>query len=70
MSLAIACRGGLDRSGMAAACLLREAGIGADAAIERVQQARRGSLTLPDQQAYVRAWPPREALPRGRDVAR
>jgi hypothetical protein len=57
-SLAIACRGGLDRSGMAAACLLREAGMEADKAIDRVQRARRGALTLPDQQAYVRAWPP------------
>jgi hypothetical protein len=57
-SVAIACRGGLDRAGMAAACLLREAGLGADEAIERVQRARIGALTLPDQQAYVRAWPP------------
>jgi ADP-ribosylglycohydrolase len=56
--LAIACRGGLDRSGLAAACLLREAGLAADEAIARVQAARRGALTLPDQQAYVRAWPP------------
>ena len=58
-SVAIACRGGLDRSGLAAACLLREAGLAADEAIARVQAARRGALTLPDQQAYVRAWPPR-----------
>jgi hypothetical protein len=58
-SVAIACRGGLDRAGMAGACLLREAGLGADEAIGRVQRARRGALTLPDQQAYVRGWPPR-----------
>jgi ADP-ribosylglycohydrolase len=57
--VAIACRGGLDRSGLAAACLLREAGLAPDEAIARVQAARRGALTLPDQQAYVRAWPPR-----------
>jgi len=57
--VAIACRGGLDRSGLAAACLLREAGLDAGEAIGRVQAARRGALTLPDQQAYVRAWPPR-----------
>ncbi len=56
--VAIACRGGLDRAGMTAACLLREAGLDATSAIERVQQARPGALTLPDQQAYVRAWPP------------
>ena len=58
-SVAIACRGGLDRAGMAGACLLREAGLRADEAIDRVQRARRGALTLPDQQAYVRGWPPR-----------
>ena len=58
-SLAIACRAGLDRSGLAAGCLLREADLDADDAIGRVQRARRGALTLPDGQAYVRAWPPR-----------
>jgi hypothetical protein len=57
-SVAIACRGGLDRAGMTSACLLREAGLPPDEAIARVQRARRGALTLPDQQAYVRAWPP------------
>jgi hypothetical protein len=57
-SLAITCRGGLDRSGLAAACLLREAGLGADEAIARVHRARPGALTLPEQQAYVRRWPP------------
>ena len=57
-SLAIACRGGLDRAGMAAACVLREAGLDADDAIVRVQRARPRALTLPDQQDYVRDWPP------------
>ncbi len=55
--LAIACRGGLDRSGMTAACLLREAGLDADLAIERVHDARRHTLTMPDQLRYVRDWP-------------
>ncbi len=58
-SLAVACRGGLDRSGMATACLLAEAGLDPDEAIARVQAARRHALTLPEQQAYVREWPPR-----------
>jgi hypothetical protein len=57
-SVAIACRGGFDRAGMATACLLREAGLGPVDAIDRVQRARAGALTLPDQQAYVRDWPP------------
>lgn len=56
--VAIACRGGLDRSGMTAACLLREAGLDADTAIDRVHAARDHTLTLPDQLHYVKAWPP------------
>jgi ADP-ribosylglycohydrolase len=54
--IAIACRGGLDRSGMAAACLLRELGLDAEQAIARVRSHRRGSITMPDQVALVRAW--------------
>jgi protein-tyrosine phosphatase len=54
--LAIACRGGLDRSGLAAGCLLRGGGLSADEAIDRVHAARRGSLTIPAQQDFVRAW--------------
>jgi ADP-ribosylglycohydrolase/protein-tyrosine phosphatase len=57
--VAIACRGGLDRSGMTAACLLREAGLGADTAIDRVHAAREHTLTMPDQLRYVRDWPQR-----------
>lgn len=55
-SVAFACRGGLDRAGMTAACFLVEAGLAPDEAIERVRHARRGSLTELPQQAYVRAW--------------
>jgi ADP-ribosylglycohydrolase len=58
MHVAIACRGGLDRTGMTAACLLREAGLAADTAIERVHLARRHTLTLPHQLRYVKDWPP------------
>ena len=56
--LAIACRGGLDRTGMTAACLLREAGLDAGDAIDRVHLARQRTLTMPPQLAYVRDWPP------------
>jgi ADP-ribosyl-[dinitrogen reductase] hydrolase len=56
-TVAIACRGGLDRTGMTAACLLREAGLDADDAIERVHGARRHTLTMPEQLRYVRGWP-------------
>ena len=56
-TLAIACRGGLDRAGMTSACLLREASLDADTAIDRVHVARRHTLTLPNQIKYVRDWP-------------
>jgi len=54
--IAVACRGGVDRSGMAAACILVEAGLDPEAAIERVHQGRKGSLKYRDQQEYVRDW--------------
>lgn len=55
--VAIACRGGMDRSGMTAAVLYREAGLGADEAMARVQAARRHTITIGDQREFVRAWP-------------
>jgi protein-tyrosine phosphatase len=55
-SIAIACRGGIDRSGMAAACLLVEVGLEPEGAITRVQAHRRGSITLREQQDLVRGW--------------
>ena len=55
-SVAIACRGGIDRSGMAAACVLVSAGLGTADGIARVHAGRHGSLTYPEQLAYVRAW--------------
>ncbi|HSM34072.1 MAG TPA: ADP-ribosylglycohydrolase family protein [Anaerolineae bacterium] len=57
-TLAIACRGGLDRAGMTSACLLRECGLEADTAIDRVHAARHHTLTMLEQLRYVRAWPP------------
>ncbi len=54
--IAVACRGGVDRSGMTAACILVEAGLDPQAAIARVHAGRKGSLTYADQQRYVRAW--------------
>jgi ADP-ribosylglycohydrolase len=54
--IAVACRGGVDRSGMTAACILVEAGLDPETAIDRVHVGRRGSLKYGDQQRYVRAW--------------
>jgi len=52
----IACRGGIDRTGMTAACLLREAGLAFGPAIARVQAARPHTITIGAQQAIVRDW--------------
>ena len=54
--VAIACRGGIDRSGMTAACLYREIGLDFEEAIRRTQAARKGSITIGEQQAFVRGW--------------
>lgn len=51
-----ACRGGLDRTGTAAGCLLVEGGLDPEEAIRRVHAARRSTLTRSNQQASVRAW--------------
>lgn len=53
----IACRGGVDRTGMTAVVIYRELGLDADEAIARVQAARHGTITLTEQQDFVRAWP-------------
>jgi ADP-ribosyl-[dinitrogen reductase] hydrolase len=55
--VAVACRGGLDRSGMTAAAILVEAGLKPGEAIRRVREGRRGALTYREQVEYVRAWP-------------
>ncbi len=55
-TIAVACRGGIDRSGMTAACILVEAGLAAREAIDRVHRGRKHSLTRREQQDYVRAW--------------
>ncbi len=55
-NVAFVCRGGVDRSPMAAACLLREAGLDATTAIDRIHAAREHTLTREEQLAYVRDW--------------
>ena len=56
-SVVVACRGGLDRSGMTASCVLVEAGMAPAQAMALVQASRRGAITKDDQRDYVRAWP-------------
>lgn len=49
------CRGGLGRTGTIAARLLIEAGVPHEAAIQAVRRARRGTIEVARQEAYVRA---------------
>ena len=48
------CKGGLGRTGMMAACLLREFGVGGKAAIDSVRTARHGAIETNEQEMYVR----------------
>lgn len=54
LSVAIACRAGLGRTGTVAACLCIGAGLDAEAAIARVRRTRPGSLETPAQEEFVR----------------
>lgn len=48
------CMGGLGRSGLIAACLLVDAGLGAEVAIEEVRTARGpGAIETPEQEEFV-----------------
>ncbi len=55
-SIAVACVGGLGRTGTAVACLLRDGGLPANEAIWLTRQARRGTIENRDQEAFVRGW--------------
>jgi len=57
-TVTVACVGGLGRTGTVAACLLREAGLDAEAAIGATRSARHGTIEMPGQEAFVRAWRP------------
>ena len=51
----VACRGGIDRSGMTASALLVLAGVTPDEAMANVQAHRKGSITLGEQRELVRS---------------
>lgn len=55
--VAVACMGGVGRTGTVAACALVEAGWGADAAIGEVRRVRHPTaVETPSQEAFVRAY--------------
>jgi ADP-ribosylglycohydrolase/protein-tyrosine phosphatase len=56
-SVAVACRGGLGRTGTAVACLLVDAGLAPDDAIALTRRTRHGTIERGTQEAFVRAWP-------------
>jgi ADP-ribosylglycohydrolase len=61
----VACRGGLGRTGTIVACLLRDGGLGADAAIALTRASRRQTIERDTQERFVAAWdwPESEARP-------
>lgn len=58
ISVVVACRGGLGRTGTAVACLLVDAGMEPDAAIAHTRATRRNTIERGSQVAWVRAWKP------------
>lgn len=55
-TVAVACRGGLGRTGTAVACLLVMAGLNPDDAIALTRRSRHGTIECNEQEAFVRAW--------------
>lgn len=55
-TVAVACRGGLGRTGTAVACLLADAGLPPEDAIALTHRSRHGTIETPEQEAFVRAW--------------
>jgi protein-tyrosine phosphatase len=64
--VAVACMGGVGRTGTVAACALVRNGLGADAAIGRVRQVRHPeAVETAEQERFVRAYAERASLERG-----
>jgi hypothetical protein len=55
-TLAVSCHGGLGRTGTLAACVLKRAGLDADAAMATVRRSRPGAISHLSQEAFIRAW--------------
>lgn len=55
-TVVFACRGGLGRTGTAVACLLVDAGLEPEAAIERTRASRRKTIERGSQVAWVTGW--------------
>ena len=55
--VAVACLGGLGRTGTAVACLLVEAGLDPESAIALTRTSRQRTIETPAQERFVRDWP-------------
>ncbi len=55
--VAVACMGGLGRTGTLVACLLKDSGLDADQAMELTRLSRRGTIENTTQETFVRSWP-------------
>jgi protein-tyrosine phosphatase len=55
-SVVVACRGGLGRTGTVVGCLLRDAGVDAERAIELTRRSRPGAIETASQAEFVRDW--------------
>jgi protein-tyrosine phosphatase len=55
-TLAVSCHGGLGRTGMLAACLLKRAGLDAETAMTVVRRSRPGAIDHPSQETFIRGW--------------
>jgi ADP-ribosyl-[dinitrogen reductase] hydrolase len=68
-SVVVACRGGLGRTGTVIACLLRDGGLDAPAAIALTRASRHGTIETVAQEAFVTAWePPPPIAPGANDL--
>jgi hypothetical protein len=54
----VACRGGLGRTGTVVALVLRDGGLGGDAAIGLTRASRKSTIENATQEAFIRAWRP------------
>jgi hypothetical protein len=55
-SVAVACRGGLGRTGTIVGCFLRDGGLDGDAAIAVVRASRPGTIETEEQERFVQSW--------------
>lgn len=55
-SVAVACRGGLGRTGTVVGCLLRDGGLDPDAAVALVRASRTKTIENREQERFVRGW--------------